>query len=279
MLSDINNILLICTFIIDMALAGYLIYHDRKSAVNISFSAVIVCLAFWGISYVFWSSVSNPVWIKFWIDMTFFTTSLMPAFFLYFSIVFPKREYVASRGVPAVFLPAAVFAIASFTPLIASSGAPAYVEPAHGPWYLLFVSYLITYLGFSFYIIVSKYIRASGREKVQIQYMMLGTLITASSAFSQTYSWSQEGLVSFGPLMVNAIGPASTLIMAVVITYAIVRHRLLGIEYIFSRVFIYLVFFSFISVGMIALATNTLKNIIYTYTILATVVPGPVRVH
>ncbi len=269
MLYDINNIILIITFIIDVALAGYLVFHDRRSAVNISFAAVTVSLAVWGISYVFWSMAVNPAWVKFWIDMTFFTTSLMPAFFLYFSIVFPKREYVYSRGIPAVFLPAVVFGLASFTTLLAEGVSPPYVEPAHGQWYLLFVSYLIAYLGYSFYIIISKYMRAAGRERIQIQYMMLGTLITAVIGVFTNVFLVTKGVSNFGPLMVNAIGPASTLVMAGFVTYAIVRYRLLGIEYIFSRVFSYLVVFSFICVAVMAFATNTVRDIIYTYTILA----------
>ncbi len=253
---DINNVILTFAFAIDIALAAYLAVKDRKSATNISFSAVILSLAVWTISYVLGASTADPIWERFWINMSFFATSIMPACFLYFSIVFPKKEYIRLRIVQfSIFFPALIFGILSFTDLISTGISPAYVEPQHGPWYPLFAFYLIAYLFYSFYIIISKYVKMSGREKLQMQYLMLGTLITAVIGIFFNIFLVSNGAVSFGPIMVNTIGPACTLVLAGFVTYAIVRLKLLDIDDFMTRG-TFLITLAFLLVGTATIIAN-----------------------
>jgi two-component system NtrC family sensor kinase len=233
---DVNSTILIITFTVHAALALYFFARDRKNATNISFSMVLLCLALWAISFVFWAMAADPFWIKFWINMNFFSTSLLPACFLYFSIVFPRADFIRLRsGLFSAFLPALVFAAASFTDLISKGVSPPYVEPEHGQWYLLFAAYVIAYLGYSLYIILSKYKTSDGKEKLQIQYLLLGLFFTSVVGISTNIILVSKGLIMIGPFMINAIGPTSTLVMVGLMTYSIVRYKLLGIDDFLSR--------------------------------------------
>ena len=233
---DVTNAFLIFASALDIALAIYLTAKDRKNATNVSFGMVLLCLASWAISFVFWALAVNPFWIKFWINMNFFTTSFLPAVGLYFAIVFPRADFIRTKlGLFAAFLPAFVFGAASFTDLIASGISAPYVEPPHGQWYLLFASYLTAYLAYALYIVVSKYIRSVGKERLQFQYCIIGMFVTCVTSVVMNVFLVSRGVEMIGPIMTNAIGPASTLIVTTFTTYSIARHKLLGIDDFFSR--------------------------------------------
>jgi len=272
---NINDAVLIFTVILDIALAGYLLIKDRRSATNVSFSIVIMCLALWGISFVFWSFVRDAFWVKFWIDMNFASIAVMAPVFLYFSLVFPKREYVTDRNTcAATFIPGALMGMLSFSPYIASDISLPYIEPPHGPLYIYFIGLLLCYMAVSFFIIIKKFFAAQEKEKLQVQYLIFGTLTAALiSVFTNVLAVS-EGITSVGPLMLNTIGPVSTVVMVSFITYAIGRYNLLGIEDFLSRLFYYLAFLSFVSVSVIALLTHSFRHILYYYTILANILLG-----
>jgi signal transduction histidine kinase len=275
MVYELNSFILVCAFAIEIALAVYLAVKDRWSATNLSFSAVLISLAIWAISFVSWAVAKNLLWIKFWINMTFFAPSLMAALFLYFAIVFPNKEFIKTKHVLiSVFLPAVVFGVASFTSLIAKNIAAPYIEPMHGDWFLLFSIYFVAFLAYSFYIILKKYIRSNGKEKLQIQYLMLGSLISgAIGIFSNIYLVAQ-GFINIGPIMVNTVGPASATIMAGFIAYAIVKDKLLDIDNFLSRGTVYLSIISFI-IGSIVLSTSGQTAILVPfYIILANLTLG-----
>ncbi|MFH1709482.1 MAG: ATP-binding protein [bacterium] len=251
MLHDMNNVILIITFAVNVALAAYLTARDRKNATNISYSMLLLCLAAWAISFVFWDAAVNPSWIKFWIGINFFSTIFVAAFLLYFSLIFPKADFIRAKTVLfAIFLPAFVFGAVSFTDLIAEGISPPYIEPAHGQWYLLFAAYLIAYISYSLYIILTKYIMSKGREKLQLQYLMIGFFVTSIVSVLANVILVSKGMVTLGPVMMNTFGPASTLVAAAFTTYAIVKHKLLGIDDFFLRG-TFFVWGAFLAVGSV----------------------------
>lgn len=275
LLQEFNSIILVVTFAINLSLAIYLFIKNKKSATNISFSAVILCLALWSISYVVWALWGNPVWIKFWSRMTFFITALIPGFFLYFAAVFPKDEAISDkRRVISIFIPPIVFAFASLTDLIVKGIASPYMEPIHGELYPYFVIFLISYLSYAFYIIFNKYVSTGGREKLQYQYLLLGCLATAVIGVLTNVLLVSKGMVSFGPLMTNTIGPASSLIMTGFVTYAIGKYKLLNIKNFFAIASIYALSFTLILGTLLIFSLRQLDFALSFYTIIANVSLG-----
>jgi PAS domain S-box-containing protein len=275
LLQELNSIILVVTFALNISLAIYLFMKNRKSATNISFSAVILCLALWSISYVVWALWGNPVWIKFWSRMTFFVTALVPGFFLYFAEVFPKDEAISDKKhVIAIFIPSIVFAVASFTDLIAKGIASPYMEPMHGEMYPYFVIFLLAYLSYAFYIIFNKYLSTSGKEKLQYQYLLMGCFVTAVIGLLTNVLLVSNGMVSFGPIMTNTIGPASTLIMTGFVTYSIGRYKLLNIKNFFAVAALYALSFTLILGTLLIFSLRQLDFALSFYTIIANISLG-----
>jgi signal transduction histidine kinase len=263
MLLDLNNIILAVVFAVNTALAAYFFAKDRKNATNLSFSAVLLSLALWSISFVFWAVSVNPSWIQFWIHINWLAFAVLPALFLYFSVVFPKPDFMRLRpGLISAFLPALIFGIVSFTDLISKGISPPYVEPEHGQWYILYAAYVIAYLGYSLFIILSKYRRLDGKEKLQIQYFLLGLSIAAFIGILTNIFLVSRGMIAVGPIMVNAIGPISTLVMAGLISYSIIRDKLPGMDELLSRAVVFTAAAAVITGSLNFIAYGDLQSLI-----------------
>ena len=263
MLHDINNIIMIFCFTVQAALAVYLISRDWKNATNISFCGLLLSVMLWEISYVFWAVSINPLWIRFWIDMNFLFAPPLTVSFLYFTLVFPRPDFIRLRlDTALVSLGMLVLSVACFTNLITKGISPPYVEPEHGPWAIIYYLAVIGTLGYSFLIMLSRYKRAEEKEKLQMQYFLLGLSSSAVIGAISNFILVSEGLESFGPIMTNTIGPISTLGMIALMAYSIIRYKLLGIDDLLSRGVIFIAG-AFIIIGSVSIiASGNLMNLI-----------------
>lgn len=233
---DPNAAILIFTAAVDIALAVYLVAKNYKSATNISYAVILLCLAEWALSYVFGAMAVDPIWGKFWVNMSFFPCALLPALTLYFAVVFPGADYIRSIWkLFAILLPGAFFGAASFTDFIATSVPPPYIEPEHGSLYTIYVAFIVAYYALALFVIFSKYIKAGEREKLQLLYVAIGAVITIVVGIFMNLYLVTAGVLTIGPFMTNALGPSTALVLAGLTTYSIARHKLLGIDDFFLR--------------------------------------------
>ena len=265
MLHNINTILLIITFTVQTALAMYFIARDWKNATYLSFSVLLLSLAWWAMSFVVWAISINPLWILFWIHTCYASVVIAPAALLYFSIVFPKPDFIQLKpGLVFAFLPTLVIGIACFIDGLITKGiAPPFTVPESGPYYMFYISYIIAYSAYSLFIILSKYKRAVEKEKLQIQYFLLGlTLFIFMGTFTNWILSTVLGLATSGPIMTETIGPFSSLIMTGLMAYSIIRYKLLGIDDLLSRGTIFIAAAVMIIGSVSIIASGNLQNLI-----------------
>ena len=263
MLHDINNVLMIFCFTVQAALAIYIISKDWKNATNVSFCMFMFWIMLWEISYIFWAVSINPVWIRFWIEMNFMSASIISVSFLYFSIVFPRPNFVRLRlDIVLAFLAVLIISVASFTDFVSKGISPPYVEPEHGPGAMIYYLVILAILGYSFFIMAYKYKRAEEKEKLQMQYFLLGLSSSFVIGVVSNFILVSEGVESFGPIMMNAIGPISTMAVVVLLAYSIIRYKLLGIDDLLSRGIIFITSAVIIIGSISIIASGNLQNLI-----------------
>jgi len=120
-----------------------------------------------------------------------------------------------------------------------------YMDTPPGPMYTFFVFFFIVVVSIVFYELFKASKHATGSEKNQIQYFILATLVGFTGGGSSF-------LPVFG-INVYPIGNFAIVISPIIITYAILRHRLLDIEVIIRETAVYAGIFGF-SVGIFVLA-------------------------
>jgi signal transduction histidine kinase len=176
-----------------------------------------------------------------WGKMPFVAVALGAAFFLYLAFVFPERIPARSIPHPVIFLfPGIAFALLSFTPLILKDvrlekwGYNSVHGPLHGPFIFYILAYVVVGIAFLF----AKFHRISSPiGKLQLKYVLIG--LTASPLISLM---TNGILPLFWSAKLTYIGPASFIIFVGSTSYAIVKHRLMDIEFIIRKSSVFLLF-------------------------------------
>ena len=230
---DLNNFLLIATLLTNLSLGLFILFKDQKNVVNQAFGSMLLAIAYWAFSFLMFASVRDPGAMLFWRRMLPVGSALAAGYLLYFSLVFPKRE----RPLPVwqktfVLLPGYCFTVLSvLTPWLirkfeGRESLPSFLGTTDfGQLYRLYACYLLVFFTAALFILTRKFVRAAGREKVQIFYVLVGTGLAIISGALVSLLMPLFGVDRF-----FALGPYFSLVMVGFIVYAIVRHRLLNIE-------------------------------------------------
>jgi PAS domain S-box-containing protein len=227
------------TAITNLTLALFVLFHNIKSKINRSFAVISLAIVVWtGVIFLYWQT-GNPALALWHSKIAYASTAFIPAFLIYFTMVFPREEAVLSFPQKLlIFSPIAAILALDFLNLIVRG-----VEKTSwgfnllpGPFYFVFSIYFIGYMGYAFFNLARKYLRYSGSAKMQVAYVFLGFFL--GSVFPIITNLI---LPALGNTSLTSIGPSFTIVLVGLIAYAILKHRLMSIEIIIQRGAIYTV--------------------------------------
>jgi signal transduction histidine kinase len=158
----------------------------------------------------------------------------MPLWLFRFVAAFPTSQPRVPPTLQSALTACAVAACAaSVTPLIArgTSLVDNALKMSYGPLYPVFGVYLIVSVMGSLVLLSRKLRLHDGIERVQLQFVLLGIGIAAIGA-------STANLIVpllFGTSRLNVYGPLFGLLMVAVCAHAIIRYRLLNVQFVVRR--------------------------------------------
>lgn len=273
----LNNILLFAALAVNLGLGFLIRFRYGKNETNKAFSYLLFACAFWVASFLFFMNSTNPEWTLFFRRIIPIGSAAIAAYLLYFSLVFPEmvKPYTAIKKILILSPPYIFGAISIFTPWIIKSfdiKGVAYLflgKAALGALYPIYTIYLIIYFSIAMINLIRKFIEARDRFKLQLFYAVFG--ICFAVIFGLIVSLF---LPIFGIAHLYSSGYIATLILAGFVAYAIVKHKLLGIEDFLSRS-IFFVFGAGALLGTFYFLENGQLSSIFTlYVILANLVLG-----
>jgi signal transduction histidine kinase len=199
--------------------------------VNFAFSILAWASAGWILSILMAHLFKDPSWKLFWGRMSFATSTIIPAAFLCFSLLFPGgRRNLSSTKIFLLALPSLFISGLSFTNQIVSSLGSGPRMFSYGPFYPFFSIYFLSYMLLCFIFLIKSYKKAVGLVRLQIKYFLVGMSLTAGFGVTANLFLPMAGISKF-----NWLGPPFTVIMVVFITYSIVKHRLMDINIVLKR--------------------------------------------
>jgi len=201
-------------------------------------------VAFFGVfTFSFSGRLDRVDWVFYWGDQI--ALLLLPPLFLHFALVFPERPHSLGfrsrmeHWLPAVYLPAAVLLSTRMLAMLRSGADPEYFIRVIGFLDRLELSYLAAFLAGGLIVLV----RALGKvrsvtSRRQLRWIVWGTAL-GGLPFAVGYAipWSLGGTPSL-PMQLSAI-PLGFIPLA--FASAIVRYRLMDVEVILKRLFVYTV--------------------------------------
>ncbi len=226
-----------CVVFLNVFLGIFVLLQNWRNNVNRTFAFTAITLGLWTFSIFIAASIQLGGLAFWWLKAAHLFGAVLPALILYLFWIFPRqKKKIALWGEILIFIPAVVFAAAiPFNLLLKSiENTPFGYKVLHGPFYVFYSVYFFSYLVFAFYLLLKKLRLAQGREKNEIKYLFLGALLTSILAASFNIV-----LPLFGNESLWIFGPYSTVFLICFTTYAILKHRLMSIEFVLQRSTVY----------------------------------------
>ncbi|MDD5729671.1 MAG: ATP-binding protein [Candidatus Omnitrophica bacterium] len=156
--------------------------------------------------------------------------------FVFFDIYKKKKKIIYYGYIGGLF-----FLILDFTPLFVKSLSPKLIFnfwPNPGIAFHPFLALWFWYVIYGTLIIIEEYRKSIGFRKVQLRYVLLATFIGWFGGLSNYPLWYNIHYLPYGNILVSGY--------IIILTYAILRHRLLETNLALTRTGIFVVVYSFV---------------------------------
>ena len=217
-------------WIANLALAAAVLWRAPRQATTYVFCGFVLPLVVWACAvklvYIYAAAPSGILWAR----LAFVAGALVGMNFVLFCECFPDSSRFPLTKTTRLFL-ALGLAIAglSLTPWIVSDIAhddSNGIKPTYGSLYSLFSIFLLCSVSVGIAILVRKWRRARGRQRLQIQYLCLGLSLFFAGATTTNV---------IIPLLAHTsrfskYGPYFSLFVVGLTAHAIIRHRLMNIR-------------------------------------------------
>ncbi len=217
------------------ALALLVLSNKRSSSINQTFAALVFFIGFWLSASLFIDLSPNIAGIVFWAQTSIVWIAAIPALWVYFSYIFPKRKRLNRLKQAIIIIPPLIFLVLSPTSLnvrtveVTAEGTR---KIFHGPLYPILFFYFLAFSAWGFIKLFQSYKSSRGIIRIQIKYIFTGALISIALSIC--------GAVIFPYLGIEAVtnfASLTILFFIVFSAYAIMRHHLLEIRVMAAEVF------------------------------------------
>lgn len=231
----IRNIIIILDFLAfcgNLFLAGFVLKKNLSGKINRFFAIFAFATAVW----VFSNFLSLVYPGEFLFRSTYALGSLMPFLALLFIYAYLQENFPAfikiSLGIGSIF-----FFIISFSPLLIKNFEElkgAGFEAKFGSLFILWVAFILLQVIIAFYMLIKGYFLSSGIKRLKIIYLLFGIGIMGIWATLISII-----LPMFNFFALSDTDAPSTILMVGFISYAIVKHKLLGVQVLISKILIF----------------------------------------
>lgn len=236
-MTDYITVLLTIVTVINSGLGLLIVFNSKGESTGKVYGAITLMTLSWIWSIIFYRT-SSEANIVFWTRTLYVSATFIASNFLFFSYLFPTKDYFPWSKKLAIILPnAAIIALIVWGDLIIKD---AHVREGQenmiifGKFYFLYALYILTYFLYSFWRLGVKYFKLQDPlQKRQAAYILIGYLIASNIAFATNLILPWIGY--FG---LNWLGQVSTVFIVTFATYAIVKHQLFNIKAIAAELFI-----------------------------------------
>ena len=231
------GVLVLCTALTSLGLLVFL--NNRRAQVNRLFGLSVISIVGWIISITIALSLDDLSKSVFFGRLAFAFAGSIPFTFLVVFQAFPLRNHPPStRGVVLPAVLCIVFIALSFTPLIVTGAQRTGNKTnfVYGILHPVFSVYVASTLGFALYTLWRKLRLATGLQKLQLRYLLLGILLGAAGAITTNVVVPLVWKTS----QYSVLGPYFSLLLVSFSAHAIIRHRLMDIRLVVQRGFVFL---------------------------------------
>ena len=226
--------IIIVVAMVNLGLAVAVYLRNKRSASNQAFAAAVVAIVCWlSLAYL-----SDQVLLSehalLLNRLTLGSAMIMGALLLRFALIFPARETRLRGRWQAYMAVGGLLATATVaTPLVVAEVRfrPGGTDVLPGGGFGLLVAWVCVGVAGCVFALIRKYRGAQGRERAQLKYLVLGMAAFAASSVLL-------GLIlpsATGTYELARLNNVSTLLLVSLISYAMIKHRLMDVRLVVLR--------------------------------------------
>jgi PAS domain S-box-containing protein len=235
----LDSIILLSIIIFDCSLGFYVLLKKPKDIINQTFFSLFFSISAWILGVLFIENTTNTATALLWIRLCFCFATVIPLALYVFTASFPDKQLNIKSNwstllgsILLIIMPLILFSDMMVKRAIPS---PWGYEFDHGILHPVFAGYFIVLVFTAISKLFSKFIRSKNAfQKVQLYYISLGVFVSALIGITANIIMPLLGTSRY-----RLLGPFGTSIMALSITYAVVKHHLLNIQILIKRSFVY----------------------------------------
>lgn len=237
---ETKTIILFVTAALNLILSLIVYSRGGRNPITRSYAAAVLSVAAWAFGHGMYALADSQSSL-FWFYFTYVAGAYIAYHFFNFARIFPSPNDTSPMLLPAKLLSIGFPLLVSVGLLVPQVLIKSFTRSSSGtqvifvmPSYFLYSIGFSLLMGWGFFHLLARYRESTGRQKMQIRYVVAGTGIAAAfgSYFNLWLPW-------MGDTSLMWLGPHFSLFMIGFISYAIVRHRLMDIRLILSRTIVY----------------------------------------
>jgi signal transduction histidine kinase len=224
----------------NLLLGLIILFARRNSHASKTFGIFTVSMAIWLLSIFITIYLSADL---FWGRLAIAASIQGAAFLLLFTLIFPEEKLPSWPVRILIMGPAVFFTIISFTDLMVSGlkVVDNSIVGEFGPLRKLYGLYPPIYIFSSVFILVKKYLKLEGVQKIKLKYSLWGIILALIPAVI-----TNGVLPAFKIYTFNGVGPLFITFVVVFTSYAIFRHQFLDIKIIIQGGIVYTISSAFV---------------------------------
>jgi signal transduction histidine kinase len=227
--------LLILLSISMIGIGAVAIMNNPKGNTNRYFFIFLISASFWILSNYLSNNLTSYDAVL-WANRFIFTSTTILAWaLLLFSRSYPNTKLVIEKRLKNLIdIATFLLALLTLTPLLVESVEiqEGHSEIVFGAGIAFYLVYFVIYLGLAIYTLLKKYQVSKGLEKIKLQYLFFGLLMSAIGATLTNLLLP----VFFDIYTFTDVGPLFLLIFVAFTFVSIVRHRLFGIKFLIGTI-------------------------------------------
>ena len=218
-------------------LLGIIIYgRSKKFTANSVFALFMLAAAVWTLSNYLADVADSWENAMLWSRLAIIGPAFMPSLILHFSWLFPQKKKINPILLGIIYVPSIIFTILTPTDLNVSNVSQEDwgTDITAGVLYNYLFVYIAVFFTLAAIQLFIDYRKSKGRARLQLTYIFWGFLFSASLGV-----FTNLLLVIWGNSRYTALGPFFSLVFSLFVYIAIIKHRLMGIRFAISQLYIF----------------------------------------
>lgn len=234
---DLKNTIILIAAGVNLSLGVLIFLKGRQKIVNKIYAFLAFTVFFWAVGMVLYRLAPTVQESIFWCKVLYAAPVFIVGSFLYFTYVFPEEKVWRTKKLLMIVFPSCLLMLyfVLFTEgivkdVIFNPGKEKTI--IFGQLYYLYVFFISGFFIWAYINLLKKRHKSTGVIRTQITFVFMGTFLASVLGMLTNLT-----LPTFGIFYFNWLGQILSVIMAVFIAYAILKHHLMNIQVIAVEVF------------------------------------------